>query len=503
MFTNMIQSIIDRFHQTPNATAIVSQKGTISFHTLGERIQAVCSALAERTPNFAVIYGHKELDTVASIIACTFSGIPFSVVDTANPAERVKQILSIHNSDLVILGSGSCSRDFLENTHDLLVPSLSSEPYRQHSWTPPPAQDTFYVLTTSGSSGAPKGVRISYDNYGHFHQWYGQLLKDNAAQGGHVNHACLSFDMGILDLFSTLAAGQAVFMLPHAFNALPRQNIKLLMQGGTTTPSNWFSTPSFLEMMCLDPLFSESSFPSLTLFFVGGEFVSPKLIQTLTERFPKATIRHAYGPTETTCVTHAHPITVTEPSALLSLGAPLGNNRIQIEDESGECLAPYQVGEVVIYGEQVGQGYVPPEHPRNIAFGQQANTRFYKTGDFGYVDDFGHLFLKGRVDGQIKWRGNRVELTEIETVAAQADIVTHSAVVPIFDNNTISELILFTQLERTTAENKTRFNQHLREHLPQYMVPSTVHFLDNVPMNLHGKIDRNQLKNDWERAQRH
>ncbi|MET2948308.1 AMP-binding protein [Vibrio owensii] len=494
MFSTMIQSIVDRFHATPEAIALVQLKGPVSFATLGQRVQAVLGLLTQQHPTFCVIYGHKEVDTVASILACTFANVPFSVVDASNPYQRVAQVQAVHASDCLLLGDSSYQQRCPEapTTHDLA--SLADQPFVLRRCVERQANDPFYVLTTSGSSGTPKGVKISYDSYAHFHHWYGALLEANASQGTHVNHACLSFDMGILDLVSSLASHQAVCMLPHTFNAMPRQNLNLLTQCGQARATSWFSTPSFLEMMCLDPKFNDQSLPELTLFFIGGEFVSPALIDTLATRFPKATLRHAYGPTETSCVTHAHPLRAIAPATLLSLGLPMGNNRITIETPDGTALAPGQIGEVVIYGPQVGHGYVPASHPRNVAFGKRHGERYYRTGDMGYLDAQGHLFLKGREDGQVKWRGNRIELCEIETVAAHSPNVTHCAVLPVYQDKTVIDLILFAQLLESSPHQQRALDEHLRRHLPKYMVPSAYKFLTQMPMNLHGKIDRHQLR---------
>lgn len=112
----------------------------------------------------------------------------------------------------------------------------------------------------------------------------------------------------------------------------------------------------------------------------------------------------------------------------------------------------------------------------------------------GYLDAQGHLFLKGREDGQVKWRGNRIELCEIETVAARSPNVTHCAVLPVYQDNTVTDLILFAQLREPSPSQQRALDEHLRHHLPKYMVPSGYEFLTQMPMNLHGKIDRRQLR---------
>ncbi|MDW6001389.1 AMP-binding protein [Vibrio mangrovi] len=502
MFSNMMQAIIDRIHAQPEQVALVNRQGRVDFRTLGARTQAIADEIQQRQPNRVLIYGHKELDTFASMLACTLCGISFTVVDAANPTSRLLQVAAMHEADLLILGAESYLDQTLSGEAHFIAAHQPSVAFRFQQWQRG-ENPIFYVLSTSGSTGVPKGVMIGYDGFGHFYQWYRESLTLNHSGGAHVNHACLAFDMGILDCFPSLAVGKAVVMLPHEYNALPRQNIRLMTQEADVEVSSWFSTPSFLEMMCLDPKFNAQSLPGMRVFFVGGEFVPHQLIAKIEARFPQAQVLHAYGPTETTCVTHACPVTADDMrySQRLSLGQPLGVNRIRIEDDDGQELPVGEIGEVVIYGGQVAHGYLPVSHPQNVAFGSRDGERFYRSGDFGYVDESGNLFLKGRKDGQIKWNGNRIELVEIENVAARCDQVRQSAVIPIYVQDKLTQLVMYVQLEQDTDSYRQTFEQFMHQHLPRYMVPSSVHFVTALPMSLHGKIDRVKLQHQWHEQQ--
>lgn len=212
---------------------------------------------------------------------------------------------------------------------------------------PVPDSDLLYVVFTSGSTGTPKGVPCGRGNVAAFDAWYRQMLADlpgqelDPAQSAHVNHASLAFDMGMLDLWPVLALGRPVILLDHGDNVIPRNNIKALARSDLVQARSWFSTPSLLQIMAMEPKFNGDTLPAMRCFFVGGEIVPRELLQTLAARFPRAEIRHAYGPTETTCLSHVHRLTAADLAApgLLPLGPALGafEMRILDEDRSRRC----------------------------------------------------------------------------------------------------------------------------------------------------------------------
>ncbi|ACT04986.1 AMP-dependent synthetase and ligase [Dickeya chrysanthemi Ech1591] len=494
MFSSVLNPIQSGMREHPQRLAIINDGGSYTFAQLGYRVEGIRQALQQHKPHCVMIYGHKQLDAAAAMLACAFEAIPFTFVDIANPPARLERIAAMVQMDLVLLTCEPKASFPSLSVPIILTASLQDSHHLSPVVIPTPEQ-LFYILTTSGSTGEPKGVKISYGNFAAFSEWYMPALQTDEYPGGHVNHACLSFDMGVMDLFPSLAIGKPVFMLNHVNNIRPRQNLRLLTESAVQA-SSWFSTPSFLDIMCLDRQFNAGSLPELRIIFVGGEPVSPSLVQTLQTRFPQAEIRHAYGPTETTCVTHAlclPPINAKTAGAL-PLGRPQGTNSVEIWDERGIPLPAGHYGEVVILGPQVGAGYLPSNLAANKAFGYRNDKeRYYRTGDTGYLDDDGRLFIKGRNDSQIKWHGNRIDLAEIEKAANRCDCVKQSAVLIKKSNNAVTDLVLCIHLSIDNTIYRNGLRRDLAQRLPAYMVPRVIHFTGPFPLTLHGKTDRQAL----------
>ncbi|NKI73713.1 D-alanine--poly(phosphoribitol) ligase [Dickeya sp. CFBP 2040] len=502
MFLSQVKPLFEKLKNQEDAIAIINQQSDYSYAALGKRVAAITAYLVPFRGQTVLIHGHKQIDAVAAILASILSNCCFTFVDEANPASRVQKI-TLMTKATVILNTSDKALDDLEVNAQLMTAALPDGDPSVLSVPDTLTQPLFYILSTSGSTGEPKGVRISYDNFAAFNAWFADDITLNAA-GSHVNHACLSFDMGILDLVPPLCRGKTVLMLDHKNNMLPRQNIKLMLRNAHKPITSWFSTPSFAELMLKDAQFNAQSFPSFTHFFIGGERVSPWLIQALQQRFPDMTIFHAYGPTETTCLTHCWvlPNPVVTHSGLLPLGHPRGLNNVLIVDDEGHPLPPGTTGEVRLYGPQVSQGYLPDDHPRNVTFGCDHHGRYYATGDKGYIDKSGSLFICGRDDGQIKLNGNRIEIAEIEMAACDHDNVMQCCLAVSEDRHSASTPHLFVQLADNSPARYDDFRRHLAQRLPANMIPRSIIFQQNFPMTLHAKIDKKALLQELENRER-
>ncbi|HHA1787631.1 TPA: AMP-binding protein [Enterobacter ludwigii] len=493
MFLSQIKPLFEKLRVQDDAIAIINQQGDYSFAALGKRVAAIAGYLASYRGQTLLIYGHKQIDAVAAILASIVNNCCFTFVDEANPDSRVQKIALMSQSTLIVNTSPGKHAE-LQECPGIVTANLPDGDPSVLCLPDTFSQPLFYILSTSGSTGEPKGVRITYDNFAAFNQWFAEDVAQNSA-GSHINHACLSFDMGILDLIPPLCRGKTVLMLDHQNNMLPRQNIKLMQRNGKIRASSWFSTPSFAELMLKDALFNAKTLPFLTHFFIGGERVSPRLIQTLQQRFPSITIFHAYGPTETTCLTHCREIStpVVHDQGLLPLGDSRGKNSVLIVDDKGHPLPPGSTGEVRLYGPQVSPGYLPENHPRNDAFGCDRQGRYYATGDKGYIDQDGSLYIRGRDDGQIKLNGNRIEIAEVETAACEHENVLQCCLVIGEDRYGVATPHFFVQLFDHSPAHRDEFRHHLAQRLPANMIPRSIIFQQNFPMTLHGKIDKKIL----------
>ncbi|MCL6405013.1 alanine-phosphoribitol ligase [Dickeya dadantii] len=492
MFSSVLNPIQAHMRENPQHLALVNDSGSYTFAQLGRRVEGIRQALRRHSPRCVMIYGHKQLDAAAAMLACAFETIPFTFADIANPTARIERIAVMVQIDLVLMACEPRTSFPSLPAPIIITTNLPDSSHLLPAVIPSPEQ-LFYILTTSGSTGEPKGVKISYGNYGALARWALPLLHE-AGQGVHVNHACLSFDLGIMDIFLTLAAGKTLAMLDHINNIRPRKNLSLLTQPALRVDS-WFSTPGFLDLMCSDAWFCQQTLPNLKCIAIGGEALLPSLVRTLHQRFPQATLLHCYGPTEAACMTHA---TYMTPDALpaappLPLGPACGDNDAIIVDERGEPLPVGTLGEIVLFGPQISPGYLPESDPRNRLFGWRQGQRGYHTGDLGYLDAQGNLFVKGRNDGQIKWQGNRIEIGEIETVTNQLAGVQQAAVIAEKQDNRVKELVLFVHLSSDTNERRDSLRRDLAQQLPAYMVPRVIRFTGPFPLTLHGKTDRQAL----------
>lgn len=353
----------------------------------------------------------------------------------------------------------------------------------------------FYIIFTSGSSGEPKGVPISRHNYAALHGWYAPMLGTVRPAGPHVNHANLAFDMGMFDLWPALALGRPVVLLNHSNNIMPHNNIRHLRNCGEVGPSSWASTPSLLQLMCTDPQFSDVLFPDLRWFVIGGEMIPRPLVRELMARFPKATILNGYGPSEATCATHLHPLSKAdaEGDGPMPLGPIIAPSGMRILGEDGREVPAGQAGEVELSGPQVINHYLPPDHPANATLGWRDGRRTYRTGDLGRVDEQGRLTLLGRIDRQVKWLGNRIELDEIERIADGFSPVKKSACLPQRENGRVAGIVLFVQLQPGARATRAEVIEHLARSLPATMVPRDLRFVEQLPVTLNGKLDGRAL----------
>ncbi len=503
MFLSQIRPLFNLLRNGSDATALINQQGTYSFAELGARTAAIADFLTPLAGRNVLIYGHKQLDAVASILACISKGCCFTFVDQANPTSRIERIARMTRTE-VIISTLSQSIDGLEQWPQCVSASLADVSPATLPAEPALIQPLFYILCTSGSTGEPKGVKVSYDNFAAFSEWFAPQVTGGTDKGCHINHACFSFDMAILDLIPVLSRGQTVLMLDHCNNVLPRQNIRLMTREPDVTVTSWFSTPSFAELMLKDALFNHVNFPGLKRFYIGGERVAPGLITRLQTQFPQLEVMHAYGPTETTCVTHTHLLSrpLKHQAGLLPLGRPQGLNRIRIVDAAGHPVPVTAVGEVRLYGPQVSQGYLPENHPRNQAFGEDKFGRYYATGDRGFVDENHSLFICGRDDGQFKLHGNRIELAEIESAVCRNANVIQCCLVPVEEQGKVTDLQLFVQLHDDNALRRQALRHFLSGQLPGYMIPKQWIFCQHFPMTLHGKIDRQELVREYPASDR-
>ncbi|MDD7765561.1 MAG: D-alanine--poly(phosphoribitol) ligase subunit DltA [Peptoniphilaceae bacterium] len=444
------------------------------------------------------VYGHKDFLMLVSFIACTKSGHPYCPMDISFTKNRVEDVLDIINSkfsifteDLVVDEKFNIlnRKNILDIIYDDKYDNISDEGLYEID-----SEDIAYIIFTSGSTGKPKGVQITYDNLNNYIRWIHNVV-GNEKNKVYLNQAPFSFDLSVMDLYLSLYSESTLFAITKEnqqdFSSL-YENLK------KSNVTNWVSTPSFADMCLSMREFSCENIKDIEYFLFCGEVLTKKTAKRLRERFPNAKIINTYGPTESTvCVTD---ILVTdeviEKFGVIPLGKTKNGTIIEIREDD-KVLADGEVGEIVIIGDTVSSGYYKNSvQTEKSFFITENNIRGYKTGDLGYFKD-GNLFFSNRKDFQIKLNGYRIELGDIESNLLNIEGVISCCALPNYDSDNKVKSITAVVVSNNVVNEKeyVKFlKEELQKYVPSYMVPKKFKFLEKLPMNNNGKIDRKELK---------
>ncbi|MFA6964955.1 Pls/PosA family non-ribosomal peptide synthetase [Bosea sp. (in: a-proteobacteria)] len=343
-----------------------------------------------------------------------------------------------------------------------------------------------YLIYTSGSTGTPKAIVISHRNICHFlrsgNALYGIDGDDIVFQGASV-----AFDLSMEEIWTPYLAGATLYVASPETMGDAEKLPALLTEAGVTVID---TVPTLLGILPADV-------PSLKLILLGGEALPPATVQKWSK--PGRRILNTYGPTEATVVATA---TEVVPGEIVTIGRPIANYTAYIVNEAMEVVGPGEQGELLIGGPGIARGYHGrPEltaekfiaNPFRNPFGDGGDPILYRSGDAVSLDGNGNIVFHGRIDDQIKIRGFRVELGEIESKLADEPGVHQAAVVLRIDDE-IERLVAFVVAEPGVAVDGAALRASLRDQLPPYMVPAHFEAVGSLPRMVSGKVDRRMLK---------
>lgn len=428
----------------------------LSWQELHGRAAAL-AAMLEQYNGAVLIYGEKSPEYVAAITGCLWAGRPYVPVGPHIPAFRIASMIKQAQIKAAVClsplpdelcGSLTCLKlPYAENTH-FVLPAVEPE-------------DIAYILFTSGSTGAPKGVMVSYQSLESFIEWF---VSRPAIAGLYphavLNQAQFSFDLSVADLYFALYTGCTL--------ELTQENILLSAAGSRAELA--VMTPSYADFCLTDTDFRAAMLPCLQTVFFCGEPLRCSTVRRLWSRFPGLRIINAYGPTEATCAVCSAEITpdLTD-AAALPIGMEHGEAvRITVGDDKRICLQGKSVAAGYLNGERFGGSFV--------------------TADIGHYGD-GYLWFDGRCDDQIKYKGYRIEPYEIEAALAAMPGIRQAVVLPRMDP-TGRVISLYALVTAEGAVQEQALREALRRTLPDYMIPKQIRLCEELPMTQNGKIDR-------------
>jgi D-alanine--poly(phosphoribitol) ligase subunit 1 len=479
---------IDRWAKiTPDHPAHICEGRITTYQELIQKSDWLAAYLNMQLPDDhspVAVQGHKENEMLIAFLGIIKSGHPYIPVDTTLPEKRVKSILEISKSQLMLNP---------ESIHSIIEQQAKLNPSITLREINP--EDPWYILFTSGSTGEPKGVVLTTGCLDTYLNWTLAEQKYKEKSEIILNQAPFSFDMSVMDIYCSWITGGTVFSLTRDEVADPPRMYQTLY---SSQISVWSSTPSFVQMCLVEPSFSQGSLPNLYKFLFLGETLSPETAARVQERFPKAEIWNTYGPTEATVATTSILIdkNILEKYSPLPIGYPTLGCRTPVLKQDLSPAAEGERGEIIIVGGNVSPGYLGRPDLTERAFFKYEGLPAYHTGDNGHIQD-GMLFYDGRMDNQVKFHGYRIELGDIEANLRDLPAIQDAVVIPILSNGTPESLAAFVilkeYLEMSDFEKTRMLKKELNQRLPSYMVPRKFVFLKQFPMNLNGKTDRKKL----------
>jgi amino acid adenylation domain-containing protein len=354
--------------------------------------------------------------------------------------------------------------------------------------------DLAYILYTSGSTGEPKGVVHTHRNALAFVEWAGDTFEVTAADR-LANHAPFHFDLSTFDLFAGARAGASVYPLPPRIAAFPAAVARAWSEQRLTV---WYCTPSTLVLLLQHGGLASQDLSALRVLLFAGEVMPVKHLRTLMSLAPGARFANLYGPTETNVCTWYEVPGPPGDDAPLPIGRPCCNDEALVLDEQLRPVPDGGVGELWVRGATVMQGYWG--RPDRSALALQTlevapgiTDRAYRTGDLVRRRPDGNLEFLGRRDHQVKTRGYRVELGEIETTLLRHPAVAEAVVLAIPDEEVTHRLKAAVVPKAGAAPDEADLKQHCAHTLPRYMVPERVEVLAALPRTSSGKVDRRAL----------
>jgi amino acid adenylation domain-containing protein len=491
----------------PGNVAVETETECMTYRQLRDTARSVATALLSHCPRATgtvspvLVLLPKSAAAVTAFMGVLYSGNCYVPVDYSIPKPRLQAILDNLRPPLIITDAEGQYRFVdmaLGNSRILLFDELADarpnhaavdEAVRKVSDCEP-----IYIMYTSGSTGVPKGVVIPHRGVIDYAGWVVNTF-GITAETVLGNQAALFFDNSVLDIYGAFATGAKLVLIPEVLFQFPVKIPDYINEKGITCI---FFVPTVLIHIANSGVLADKPMPKLTKVLFCGEVMPTKQYNIWRRYHPGALYANLYGPTEITdvCAYYIIDRAFSDDDAL-PIGIPCENMNVMILTDGGAMAQTGETGELCVSGSGVALGYWGAGELTRKAFTQNpANPHYseiiYRTGDLAYRHNDGLLRFVGRKDSQIKFKGNRIELGDIESAVKNLSGVENAAV--LFDADK-EEIIAFMQSgEALTLRG---VNKLLLELLPKYMMLSKLFVLPRLPLTPNGKIDRVKLKHDY------
>lgn len=480
----------------PNKLALQDISGNITYQEYRSKSLAIAYKIVELNKGEMkkpiVVYLEKGKEVLVSFMGVAYSGCFYSPIDTEMPQSRVDKILEVLKPEIVIT-TNKLKTNFEKfnfyGSYIIYEETICSEedetavkPYTEKIID----TDLLYVLFTSGSTGVPKGVSICHRSVIDYTDWVTETF--NITQKDTFgNQAPFYFDNSILDIYSCMKTGATLNIIPKKLFFQPVPLLEYIKYNKINTI---FWVPSALIVVSKLKAFRNVDLSdTLKRVLFCGEVMPNKQLNIWRKFLPNVTYANLYGPTEITdaCTYYIvdREFSDDEP---LPIGIPMSNTDILVLNDEDKLVTDDEVGELCVRGTSLAMGYYNNPEKTRSAFVQNPLNKavpeiIYRTGDLVRYNEYREIIYISRKDFQIKHLGHRIELGEIETAISSLEEVTLNCC--LYDEKN-QKIVLFVDAQ----VDRDYIKERIEKLVPEYMIPGKVIYLENMPINANGKIDR-------------
>ncbi|MEW6737180.1 MAG: amino acid adenylation domain-containing protein, partial [Acidobacteriota bacterium] len=482
---------------TPEQTAVIFQDQALTYCELNQQANQLAHYLREscniRADELVGLMMNRSENMIIALLAILKAGGAYLPIDPNYPQERIDYLLKESRLKALLIDSEFLFKveDFDRPVFalDLQLRGLSDRP-TVNLENINTAMDLAYVMYTSGSTGEPKGVEVT-------HRGVVRLVKENhyasfSSEEIFLQFAPISFDASTFEIWGCLLNGSKLVVMPVHTPTLDELELAIKQQGITTL---WL-TAGLFHLIVDERL---KILQSIKQLLAGGDILSVPQVNKFIRELPDSRLTNGYGPTESTTFACCYDInSIISNGDSIPIGRPIANTQVYLLDRHLQLVPIGVPGELYIGGDGIARGYHnAPDltatkflpHP----FSYEPGARLYKTGDWGYYLENGVIQFIGRFDNQVKVRGFRIELSEIEAVLAQHTAIMTNTVVVREDKHGEKRLVAYVVCSAGNNLSKEELRQYLAERVPDYMLPTAYVFLDALPLTSNGKVDRRAL----------
>lgn len=495
----IIELFNEQVEKTPDNIAIIFEDEKLSYREINEQVNSLAIVLREKgvkANSIVAILADRSINMIVSILATLKAGAAYLPLDSEYPENRINYILDDSNTKLILVQENLMKK---LNT-DIEILNLNNENlYKNKNVNLEKLSnkdDLAYIIYTSGTTGKPKGVMIENKSLVNYILYAKKNYLDEEKMYMPL-YTSVGFDLTVTTIFTPLISGNTIVVYKD-------KEVDILMKKVFETDMDLKAvvkvTPAHLSLLKEIQVVKKQ----IKKLIVGGEALKEELAREISTLFNhEIEIINEYGPTEGTvgCIVYKYDYRKKYDKTIL-IGRAIDNFEVHILDKENNLIADSNVGEICISGIGVARGYLNNaklSEQKFIKIDCEKNKRIYKTGDLGRILEDGNIQCLGRIDEQVKVRGFRIELREIEAVIGNIIGVKEVVVIVTENKSNVKEINAYIISDEVGIIEK--INEEIKKYLPEYMIPNKYMIIDKIPLTINGKVDKNllpEIKNEVE-----